>query len=117
MKEIIENGYLYIAQPPLYKIIKDKKTYYVRDDLALKEKLEEFNNKNVVVQRFKGLGEMDNDELAETVMELDKRVLKRVTIEDAMSADEIFTILMGEQVEPRKEFIFSHAKEVQNLDI
>jgi len=117
MKELVENGYLYIAQPPLYKIIKDKKTYYIRDDAALKEKLEEFGDKNIVVQRFKGLGEMDSDELAETVMNSDKRILKRVTVEDAMQADQIFTILMGEQVGPRKEFIFSHAKEVQNLDI
>ena len=117
MKELVDKGYLYIAQPPLYKIIKDKKTYYIRDDAALKEKLEEFGDKNIVVQRFKGLGEMDSDELAETVMNSDKRILKRVTVEDAMQADQIFTILMGEQVGPRKEFIFSHAKEVQNLDI
>jgi len=115
-KQLIENGYIYIAQPPLFKIIKGKTSYYVRDENALKEKIKEIGE-DVVVQRFKGLGEMDADELRETVMDPEKRILKKVTIEDAILADNIFNTLMGEEVEPRREFIIQHAKEVKNLDI
>ena len=114
-KQLIENGYVYIAQPPLFKIIKGKSSFYVRDENALKEKLKE-TGKDVVIQRFKGLGEMDADELRETVMEPESRILKKVTIEDAILADTIFNTLMGEEVEPRREFITQHAKEA-NLDI
>ncbi len=115
-KQLIENGYVYIAQPPLFKIIKGKTSFYVRDENALKEKLKE-TGEDVVIQRFKGLGEMDADELRETVMDPENRILKKVTIEDAVLADNIFSILMGKEVEPRREFITQHASEVKNLDI
>ncbi len=114
-RQLIENGYVYIAQPPLFKIIKGKNSFYVRDENTLKEKLKEIGE-DVVIQRFKGLGEMDADELRETVMEPETRTLKKITIEDAILADSIFNILMGEEVEPRREFIIQHAKEA-NLDI
>ena len=114
-KQLIENGYVYIAQPPLFKIIKGKTSFYVRDENALKEKLKGIDG-DVVIQRFKGLGEMDADELRETVMEPEMRILKKVTIEDAVLADTIFSTLMGEEVEPRRDFIMKHAKEA-NLDI
>ena len=116
LRPLIEAGYVYIAQPPLFKVIKGKASYYVRNEEALKEKLKEAGE-NVVIQRFKGLGEMDASELQETVMDQEKRILKKVSIEDAALADEMFTILMGEEVEPRRDFIMRHANEVKNLDI
>ena len=100
----------------MFKIIKGKTSFYVRDENALKEKLKEVKE-DVVIQRFKGLGEMDADELRETVMDTENRILKKVTIEDAILADTIFNTLMGEEVEPRREFITQHASEVKNLDI
>ena len=109
------NGFIYVAQPPLFKILKGKTSFYVRDEAALKEKLKETGD-NVVVQRFKGLGEMDASELRETVMEPEGRILKQVTIEDAIVADKMFDVLMGEQVEPRREFIMKYAKEA-NIDV
>ncbi len=115
-KQLIDNGYIYIAQPPLFKIIKGKTSFYVRDENALKEKIKEIGE-DVVIQRFKGLGEMDAEELRETVMDPENRILKKVTIEDAILADTIFSTLMGEEVEPRREFIIQHASEVKNLDI
>ncbi|MEK6835272.1 MAG: DNA topoisomerase (ATP-hydrolyzing) subunit B [Nanoarchaeota archaeon] len=114
-RQLIENGYIYIAQPPLFKIIKGKTSFYVRDENTLKEKLKE-TGEEVVIQRFKGLGEMDASELRETVMEPELRVLKKITIEDAVLADNIFNVLMGEEVEPRRDFIMQHAKEA-NLDV
>ncbi len=116
MPELIQNGHVYIAQPPLFKIIKNKKSIYVRDELELKKTLEEIGGDNVVIQRFKGLGEMDSDELYETVMDIKTRILKQVTIEGAIEADKIFTILMGDEVQPRRIFIQKHAKEA-NIDI
>lgn len=117
MRKLIERGNVFIAQPPLYKVIKGKKSFYVKDDSALKSLLKEIGSSNVVIQRFKGLGEMDSNELHETVMDVEKRTLKHVMIQDAIIADEMFTILMGDQVEPRKEFISKYAKEVKNLDV
>jgi len=117
MQELIQNGYVYIAQPPLFKIIKNKKSIYVRDEEQLNKMLEEIGSDNTVIQRFKGLGEMDSNELYETVMNKESRILKQVTIEDAVEADKIFTILMGDEVPPRRAFIQKHAKEVRNLDI
>ena len=115
-RKLIENGNIFIAQPPLFKIIKDKKAYYAKDDKVLSNSLKELGD-NVVVLRFKGLGEMDSDELQETVMDPEKRILKQVNIEDGVESDKIFSMLMGEEVEPRREFISKYAKEVKNLDI
>ncbi len=116
MRPLIDAGYIYIAQPPLYKVSKGNKEVYVYDDEALAKAMEEMG-KNVGLQRYKGLGEMNPKQLWETTMDPETRTLKKVTIEDAMKADEMFTILMGDEVEPRREFIMSHANEVENLDI
>jgi len=115
-KPVIEKGYLYAAQPPLYKIRKGKEARYAYSDEELQRILKETGEK-AEIQRYKGLGEMNPEQLWETTMDPEKRTLKKVTIEDAMKADELFTILMGEEVEPRKEFIVRYAKEVKNLDI
>ncbi|MBS3149955.1 DNA topoisomerase (ATP-hydrolyzing) subunit B [Candidatus Woesearchaeota archaeon] len=117
MPKLIENGHVYIAQPPLYRVIKGNSSYYIKDDLHLQELLKEIGSDKIVIQRFKGLGEMDAEELHETVMDQNRRILKKVIIEDAVLADQIFSILMGDEVEPRKDFIFKHAIEVKNLDI
>ncbi|MGI5866859.1 MAG: DNA topoisomerase (ATP-hydrolyzing) subunit B [Syntrophaceticus schinkii] len=117
MKPLIEAGYVYIAQPPLYKVQKGKKAEYVYDDRGLEELLKTWKSNNVSIQRYKGLGEMNADQLWDTTMDPEKRTMLQVTLDDAFMADEIFTILMGEKVEPRREFIQSHAKEVRNLDI
>ncbi len=118
MRPLIEIGYVYIAQPPLYRIKKGKTTHYVYNDAQLEEKLEEMGGSHGVgIQRFKGLGEMNPDQLWDTTMDPDTRTLVQVMLENAMEADEIFTILMGDKVEPRRLFIEQHAREVQNLDI
>ena len=116
MRPLVENGYVYIAQPPLYKIYKGKKELYAYDDDGLKEALAEIGQ-DAKVQRYKGLGEMNPEQLWETTMDPEKRTLLRVELNDAVKADEIFTILMGENVEPRREFIEANAKYVNNLDI
>lgn len=117
MIEMIENGYVYIAQPPLYKVIHDGLTKYFYKDRELEEYLKKLNKEVKNVQRFKGLGEMNHDELWETTMSPEKRTLLRVNLEDAIIADEMFSILMGDKVEPRREFIQKHAKDVRFLDI
>ncbi len=115
-KQLIENGHIFVAQPPLFKVLKDKKSIYVKDERDLSNLLKEIGN-NVIVMRFKGLGEMDSHELHETVMDTEKRVLKKITLEHALEADRMFEMLMGEEVEPRKEFIMANAKFVKNLDV
>ncbi|MEK6934305.1 MAG: DNA topoisomerase (ATP-hydrolyzing) subunit B [Nanoarchaeota archaeon] len=117
MHKIIERGYLYIAMPPLYKAVKNKKTYYVYNEERLQNLFDDIGKEGVKLQRYKGLGEMNPAQLWETTLNPENRKLKKVTIEDAVKADELFSILMGDQVEPRREFITMHAKEVINLDV
>ena len=116
MKQLIESGYIYLATPPLYKVIKGKQNYYVYNDEKLKGLIEKIGDE-FELQRFKGLGEMNPDQLWETTLNPENRTLKKITIEDAILADTIFSTLMGEEVEPRREFIMQHANEVKNLDI
>src|SRR5687768_12740002 len=117
MPQVIEAGYLYIAQPPLYRISTGKVTKYAQTEKERDRIIKEFNTKNLSVQRFKGLGEMNADQLWDTTMNPDTRVLLRAEIQDAGEADSIFTKLMGEKVEPRRGFIMAEARKVQNLDV
>lgn len=119
MKPLVEHGFVYIAQPPLFKIEKGKEELYAFNEKELEKVLKEkeWNKEDISLQRYKGLGEMNAEQLWETTMNPDSRTILRVDLEDAVAADEIFTILMGDKVEPRKEFITSHAKYVTNLDI
>jgi len=117
MPQIIDAGYLYIAQPPLYRVSTGKVTRYAQSEKERDRIVKEFNVRNISVQRFKGLGEMNADQLWETTMNPETRTLLRVEIDDAVEADGIFTRLMGEKVEPRREFIKTEARKVQNLDV
>jgi DNA gyrase subunit B len=121
MPEVIESGYLYICQPPLYRVSTGKVTRYAANekerDQAVKELTRDGKTKNVTVQRFKGLGEMNADQLWETTMNPETRTLLQVGVGHAEEADLLFTTLMGEKVEPRRDFIRGEARKVRNLDI
>jgi len=117
MRPLIEEGYLYIAQPPLYKLSRGKQVVYAYSERELMDKIKEMGETGVSMQRYKGLGEMNPSQLWETTMNPENRMTVKVTVDDAVEADELFTILMGEKVEPRREFIEAHAKDVVNLDI
>ena len=117
MPQVIESGYLFIAQPPLFRVSTGKVTHYAASEAERDEIVKKLAVKNITVQRFKGLGEMNADQLWETTMNPETRTLLRAEVEDAAEADAVFTMLMGERVEPRKDFIKTEARKVQNLDV
>ena len=117
MKELIEQGYVYIAQPPLYRLKKGNSEMYAYSDEEKDRLLQRLGSQGVGIQRYKGLGEMNPEQLWKTTMDPEKRTLLQVTLEDAAEADHIFTILMGDQVEPRRKFIEENARYVKNLDV
>ena len=117
MKPLVEEGHVFIAQPPLYGIKKGKKQWWAFSDADLKSIVGDAELKDFQIQQYKGLGEMDAEQLAETTMEVGHRRLKQITVEDTVEAEQIFTDLMGDKVEPRKQYIFDYAKSVKNLDL
>jgi DNA gyrase subunit B len=116
MKPLVEEGHVFIAQPPLYGIRKGKKQWWAFNEAEFKSIVGE-DGKDYTIQQYKGLGEMDAEQLAQTTMEVGNRRLKQITVEDAVEAEQIFTDLMGDKVEPRKQYIFDYAKSVKNLDL
>ncbi|MBF1740358.1 MAG: DNA topoisomerase (ATP-hydrolyzing) subunit B [Veillonella sp.] len=117
MKPLVEEGHIYIAQPPLYQIKKGKSHWYVYSDAELTAKLDEVGRDGITIQRYKGLGEMNPEQLWETTMNPENRTILQVSLEDSIEADKIFTVLMGDKVEPRRKFIEDNAKYVRNLDL
>ncbi|HRX76874.1 MAG TPA: toprim domain-containing protein, partial [Candidatus Cloacimonadota bacterium] len=117
MRPLIEHGYLYIAMPPLFLVRKGKQKRYVFSEAERDAALQEFGEKGVFIQRYKGLGEMNAEQLWETTMDPESRTMIAVRMDDAIEADRLFTILMGDEVEPRREFIQANARYVKNLDI
>jgi DNA gyrase subunit B len=117
MPALIEDGHLFVAQPPLYRVAAGKDHFYAYSDEEKDELAKKNAGKSLVIQRYKGLGEMNPEQLWETTMNPEKRIILQVQIEDAVKADETFDILMGESVQPRKHFIQAHAKSVRNLDV
>ena len=116
MRPLIEEGHIYAAIPPLYKVFKGKQQRYAFSDEERDKYIAELGS-GTQAERYKGLGEMDADQLWDTTMNPETRILKRVTIEDAYVADALFSVLMGDKVEPRREFIEANAKYVENLDV
>jgi DNA gyrase subunit B len=116
MRPLIEHGHIYSAVPPLYRIFKGKQERYAYSDEERDKCIAELGQGSTA-ERYKGLGEMDPEQLWETTMDPQKRILKRINIEDAYEADEIFSVLMGDNVEPRREFIEKNARYVSNLDV
>jgi DNA gyrase subunit B len=117
MRPLIEEGHIYLAQPPLYKVHKGKSIRYAFSDEERDKYFEELGPAGVEAERYKGLGEMDPEQLWETTMDPEKRTLLQVTVNDAIACDEMFSVLMGDMVEPRRDFISKNAKYVKNLDI
>ena len=118
MRPLIENGYVYIAMPPLYKVTKNKQEYYVYDDVELEKLMQQIGrDPKPEIQRYKGLGEMSSEQLWTTTMNPETRTMMKVSVEDAMAADEIMSLLMGDKVEPRREFIEQNYDMVTDLDL
>ncbi|MDD2554121.1 MAG: toprim domain-containing protein, partial [Desulfotomaculaceae bacterium] len=117
MRPLLEAGYVYIAQPPLYKVKKGKAEKYIYNDAELEKYLSEIGRGGITIQRYKGLGEMDAIQLWETTMDPETRTVLQVNLEDAIEADSIFSMLMGDRVEPRRDYIVENARLVRNLDV